>query len=371
MLNADAGNAAVRLALAETQIVNETKEFLEKHGISTDAFGRKERSDTVILVKNTPYGTSEDDLRDLFGKFGDLGRVLIPPAKTMAVVEFLEPSEARAAFKGLAYRRFKDSLIYLEKAPEGLFQSKVNPEDVKEKTVKRIASGSELLDVDTGSESATLFVKNLNFSTKPETLRRAFMGIDGYRASRINVKPDAKRPGQTLSMGFGFIEFDSTDAANKALKAMQGYVLDGHALQLKFSHAKSSDDKAVKKQPETTKIIIRNIPFEATSKDLRELLGAYGQLKSLRLPKKLTGGHRGFAFADFMTKQEAKNVYNSMSAIHLYGRHLVLEWAKDEDDVESLRAKAGRDLAAEEAMSGRKRRKVDLSDDEDDSMDEA
>lgn len=66
---------AVRLALAETQIVNETKEFFERHGIILDANGRKERSDTVILVKNVPFGTMEQDMRDLFKKFGELGRV--------------------------------------------------------------------------------------------------------------------------------------------------------------------------------------------------------------------------------------------------------------------------------------------------------
>lgn len=49
------------------------------------------------------------------------------------------------------------------------------------------------------------------------------------------------------------------------------------------------------------------------------------------MPKKFTGGHRGFAFLDFLTKQEAKNVYDNMGNIHLYGRHLVLEWAQEGD----------------------------------------
>lgn len=75
VLDPNSSNMAVRLALAETNLVNETKEFFEKHGIVLDSFGKKERSDTTILVKNTPFGTSEDDLRELFGKYGDLGRV--------------------------------------------------------------------------------------------------------------------------------------------------------------------------------------------------------------------------------------------------------------------------------------------------------
>jgi len=61
---------------------------------------------------------------------------------------------------------------------------------------------------------------------------------------------------------------------------MKGFALDGHALSLKFSHGASSNtnnannnkrkyDKHI--EPNSTKLIIRNIPFEATKKDLREL----------------------------------------------------------------------------------------------------
>lgn len=220
---------AVRLALAETQIVNETKEFFEKHGIVLDTFGKKERSETIILVKNIPFGTTDEDMRELFGKYGELGRVLVPPAKTIAVVEFLEPSEARNAFKSLAYRRYKDSLIYLEKAPSGLFKDKFvrDPNAKKAEEKKKPVSAIELLEPTTKSDDvnsddiATLFVKNLNFSTTPEALSKTFKGISGYRSSRINVKPDAKHPGKTLSMGYGFVEFDSKANAEKALNAMQ------------------------------------------------------------------------------------------------------------------------------------------------------
>lgn len=100
---------------------------------------------------------------------------------------------------------------------------------------------------------------------------------------------------------------------------------------------------------------------------------AYGQLKSLRLPKKFTGGHRGFAFLDFTTKQEARNVYDNMASIHLYGRHLVLEWAEEDGGVEALREKTSRQFAREESLAGRsgKRRRVDLDgkDEEMDGMD--
>ena len=46
------------------------------------------------------------------------------------------------------------------------------------------------------------------------------------------------------------------------------------------------------------------------------------QIKSLRLPMKF-GSHRGFAFVEFVTKQEAQNALQALSSTHLYGRHLV------------------------------------------------
>lgn len=385
VLNPEADNQAVRLALAETQIVNETKEFFSKHGIVLDSFAKKERSDTVILVKNIPYGTSEEELRDLFGKHGDLGRVLLPPAKTIAVVEFLEPSEARAAFSALAYRRFKDTLIYLEKGPKDMFSSKYNPEAIAAaaateaaKEGKKAITGSELVGTDNDTtdldavEGSTLFVKNLNFSTTAEVLKKAFSSIQGYRSSRINVKDDPKHPSKKLSMGFGFVEFDNKQNAEKAMKAMQGYNLDGHSLQLKFSHRKTTASDASKpgssKTAQGTKLIVRNVPFEASKKDIRELFGSYGQLKSLRIPKKFNGGHRGFAFLEFMTKQEAKNVFDNMSSIHLYGRHLVLEWAAEDESVDALREKTGKKFAREDQGPhgrGAKRQRVDLDNDND------
>lgn len=78
ILNPESDNMAVRLALAETNIINDTKEYLTEQGVSLIAFTssqRKNRSCNVVLVKNIPYSTCVDDLTETFGKFGTLGRV--------------------------------------------------------------------------------------------------------------------------------------------------------------------------------------------------------------------------------------------------------------------------------------------------------
>lgn len=38
---------------------------------------------------------------------------------------------------------------------------------------------------------------------------------------------------------------------------------------------------------------------------------------------KVYGGHKGFAFVEYVTKQEAQNALQALSSTHLYGRRLV------------------------------------------------
>lgn len=77
-------SVGVRMALAETEIVSETKKFLEDNGVCLDAFDsndvKAERSKTVMLAKNLPAGTTADNLKDLFLKHGVLIRIVLPPS---------------------------------------------------------------------------------------------------------------------------------------------------------------------------------------------------------------------------------------------------------------------------------------------------
>ncbi|MBN3278501.1 RBM19 protein, partial [Polyodon spathula] len=76
----------------------------------------------------------------------------------------------------------------------------------------------------------------------------------------------------------------------------------------------------------------------------------FGELKTVRLPKKMsgTGTHRGFGFVDFLTKQDAKKAFTALChSTHLYGRRLVLEWADSEESVETLRRKTAQHFHGE------------------------
>ncbi|KAI0344215.1 RNA-binding domain-containing protein [Trametopsis cervina] len=375
ILNPDTENAAVKLALAETHVIQETKAFLETNGVVLTSLSgpRVARSDSILLVKNIPYGTSADQIRELFEPHGQLQRVLVPPAGTMAVVEFVHADEGRKAFRAVAYRRMGNSVIYLEKGPIGMFAEGSTTKTPEEPIT---VGGAEPVTIADAAEpeqamsgGATLFVKNLSFSTTSERFTQAFHNLPDFSFARVQTKPDPKRPGAEnarLSMGYGFIGFKTPDAAKKAIKSLQGHVLDGHALVVKFAARGADEDdgkSGATSKNHSTKMIVKNVPFEATKKDIRELFGSHGQLKSVRLPKKFDHRSRGFAFLEFVTRHEAENAYAALKHTHLLGRHLVLEWVDDDSavDIDELRKKAGVGFGGGKEMPGRKR-KLDLGD---------
>ncbi len=76
----------------------------------------------------------------------------------------------------------------------------------------------------------------------------------------------------------------------------------------------------------------------------------YGHIQSLRLPKKFDNTPRGFAFIEFTTASDARNAMESLKHTHLLGRHLVLEWADEEDGGGALEKMRGR--VREEVQAG-------------------
>lgn len=378
-------SAAVKLALGETQLAQDTRSFLEENGVCLDAFNQapKKRSPTVILVKNLPAETKLSEIREMFARHGELARIVMPPAGITALVEFLEPSEARKAFSSLAYKKYKHLPLYLEWAPDNSFttpapkntikssKTTVDSEEIKDE-VKTKSKENEInvrkeKDDEPPEPDTTLFVKNINFSTTEEQLKDYFGKCGVVHYVTITTKKDPENPAKKLSMGYGFVRYKRKHDADRALKTLQMSVLDGKSLELKRSERTLvSDVKTAKKNSKITeqtgtKILVRNVPFQATLQEITELFKSYGELKAVRLPKKLVGveKHRGFAFIEYYTKADAKKAFKALcQSTHLYGRRLVLEWAQAEEGIEEIRKRTAQHFFRDN--SGKKFKKSTL-----------
>uniref|UniRef100_A0A1B6DA95 RRM domain-containing protein n=1 Tax=Clastoptera arizonana TaxID=38151 RepID=A0A1B6DA95_9HEMI len=387
-------DVAVRMALGETQIVAQTKQFLLDNGVNLNIFNQapKQRSKTVILVKNLPANTTASEIRELFFKFGELGRILLPPSGVTAIVEFLEPSEARSAFTKLAYTKFKYMPLYLEWAPEDTFSAsftkgksvkgEVNDQNKLEKTesedeaeegddIKKKVKDEEKEESEEEIEpeaDTTLFIKNINFDTDEDSIRKHFSKCGRIANVTVARKKDMKKPGELLSMGYGFIQFYTQKQVNQALKSLQNSSLDGHNIELKRSNRTlqtnniNSRKKSNVEKQTGTKIIARNIPFQATHNEVKQLFQTFGEIKAIRLPKKMvgTGSHRGFAFVEYYSKKEAKRAMQALcQSTHFFGRRLVLEWAQADETVEEIRKRTAQNFKADSAPKSKKS-KADL-----------
>uniref|UniRef100_A0A669F7A2 RNA binding motif protein 19 n=1 Tax=Oreochromis niloticus TaxID=8128 RepID=A0A669F7A2_ORENI len=353
------GSVAVRMALGETQIVQETRQFLLDNSVSLDSFSQAAaaRSNTVILVKNLPAGVQASELEELFSPYGSLGRVLLPPSGLTAIVEFLEPTEAKRAFTRLAYSKvcatFHLHIVCFDfpSCPAVFGVGACREKKAAEKEEKKKENEEEEGDDEEEEEEealpgSTLFIKNLNFNTTEEKLLETFSKCGKVKSCTISKKKD--KTGKLLSMGYGFVQYQTAEAAQKALRQLQHCKVDDHQLELKVSERATRTAVVTRKKKQAdkkqtgSKILVRNVPFQASVREIRELFCTFGELKTVRLPKKAagSGSHRGFGFVDFLTKQDAKKAFAALChSTHLYGRRLVLEWADAEETVEALRRK--------------------------------
>mmetsp|Transcript_47612 Transcript_47612/g.111103 ORF Transcript_47612/g.111103 Transcript_47612/m.111103 type:complete len:576 (+) Transcript_47612:2376-4103(+) len=471
LLGPDAEDAAVRLALGETSIVAMTKAWFRAHGLNAGALDALDkaretaanagkvdiaRSRSTILVKNLPPGANEQMLHAQFGRYGTVSRLLLPPARTLALIEYAAVPEARKAFSGMAYRKLAEGHqpLYLEWAPQALLEappdndydsgaaagardgaagegaesgdeSEEEAEGEKAGKISMAAAGAKRVaeknakggkegkegerskakavataaaaeaeegshgdDVSAAGAGRAIYVKNLNFKTDEGALRALFeKRYPDYPVKSVIIarKADRRLPGKTLSMGYGFVEFASREHAREVIKAAgsdkRPLALDEHTLALKLSTHSTGATAAAKgaraavaerkgggvaQGKPSRKLTVRNVPFEASKRELKELFGSFGEVSSVRMPKKFDGKHRGFAFIEYLSKQDAAKAMDALGNTHLYGRHLVLEWAADEQSMDALRDKAKRNLDASQKATDAKRLRAAKAADEGD-----
>lgn len=400
-------NTAVRMAIGETELLKSTKEILEEAGIDLSSINivdrtpttksviinNPNRSKTCILVKNLPPDTTEREIEDLFADCGDLKNVMLIN-QVLALVEFLEPTHARKAFRTLAYTKFKHVPLYLEWAPikqqeeeasnkqQQQQQQKKKRENVVEKDGVRMLKKEQLdsTGISTaGKESATLFIKNLNFSTTEDGLRSFVVQcvrdqLDTQQSAEQFVRKVTVAQRKGKSAGFAFVEFSNLKIAKLVLDNCQGRPLDGHALHMQYANIEKKPESAtetidggelffVDKEGRAVtfkKLAVKNVAFEVTRQDLYQLFGTYGVVKEIRLPQKVSGGHRGFAFVEFASAKECHAAFDALKNTHLYGRRLVLEFAADESE-ENVQLQQSRQQKRMTQGYGKKRKRNEMA----------
>ena len=378
----DKSSLAVRLALAESHLINETKDWLNQQGVNVSALERTgeadadaklkasiKRSDRVVLCKNVPYETEQAELHTMFGKFGTLVRVVLPPSKTLALVEYEQPADAKKGYVALAYTKYHHVPLYLEWAPVDAFTAKPAAASAAAAIVPTSAAVTDAADNE-AIEGNTIFVKNLSFTTTEQSLLDLFKAAAAVRSVHIATKKNGGKAvaaggPKVLSMGYGFVELRTGEDVKAVIGRMQGVQLDGHALELKSSSrsltstatgaaATAAGATAGSTAGTSRRLIVKNLPFEATTDEVRALVKPFASVTRVRLPRKMDGSHRGYGFVDFTSSEEAREAMVRLGHTHLYGRSLVLQWSDEREEG----GEEGEGVEAGEERVRRQREKV-------------
>jgi len=179
----------------------------------------------------------------------------------------------------------------------------------------------------------TLLVKNLKWETTEDEIRALFAALGTL--IRFVIAP---------THAIAIVEYARPEEARKAFTTLNMRKLHDVPMFLQWAPEGVTSNEGLpesttKRVPtielKTTTLILKNVPFQATKKEVKDVCQTYGKIKAVRMPKKADGsGHRGFCFLDFNTRQEATSAFENLKDVHLYGRHLIVQPAAEGRNIE-------------------------------------
>ena len=146
--------------------------------------------------------------------------------------------------------------MYLEYAPKGFVKKASDVPDndaINDDHQKDGDSKEQVLE----QQQRQIFVKNLNFDTREEQLQQVFQECFTGKSKDEKVKAVTiiRKADTGQSRGYGFVEMSTEAAAKKAVKRLQNFLLDDHAIKLSLStkaitetEQQQKKDKVLKKR---------------------------------------------------------------------------------------------------------------------------
>lgn len=98
---------------------------------------------------------------------------------------------------------------------------------------------------------------------------------------------------------------DSAEVSDE-FSVVKTAVNEEDAAMKKLNKALNHQKKEKTKELISRVIIVRNVAFQASQSEVTALFKPIGGLVKVRMPQKPSGGHRGFAFVEFASEDQAK-----------------------------------------------------------------
>ncbi|KAJ5183326.1 Polyadenylate-binding protein cytoplasmic and nuclear [Penicillium capsulatum] len=174
-----------------------------------------------------------------------------------------------------------------------------------------------------------VFIKNLDNAIDNKALHDTFAAFGNILSCKVAQDEFGN------SKGYGFVHYETAEAANNAIKHVNGMLLNdkkvfvGHHISKKDRQSKFEEMKA-----NFTNIYVKNLELEVGDDEFRKIFEKYGEITSATLSHDQEGKSRGFGFVNYSTHESAQAAVEEMNDKDVKGQKLYVGRAQKKHERE-------------------------------------
>ncbi|NXG11487.1 EPAB protein, partial [Sakesphorus luctuosus] len=150
-----------------------------------------------------------------------------------------------------------------------------------------------------------VFIKNLDDSIDNKALYDTFSTFGNILSCKVVCDENGSR-------GYGFVHFETHEAATRAIETMNGMLLNDRKVFVgHFKSRKEREAEIGEKAVEFTNVYIKNFGEDMDDDRLRNIFSKFGKTLSVKVMMDNTGRSKGFGFVNFETHEEAQKARDS------------------------------------------------------------
>jgi polyadenylate-binding protein len=174
-----------------------------------------------------------------------------------------------------------------------------------------------------------VFIKNLDTAIDNKALHDTFAAFGNILSCKVAQDEFGN------SRGYGFVHYETAEAAQNAIKHVNGMLLNekkvfvGVHIPKKDRQSKFDEMKA-----NFTNVYVKNVDPEATDDEFRDLFTPFGAITSATLAKDENGRSRGFGFVNFQEHKAASKAVDNLHEKEFKGQSLYVSRAQKKHERE-------------------------------------
>ncbi|KAJ6692504.1 RNA BINDING PROTEIN [Salix purpurea] len=180
------------------------------------------------------------------------------------------------------------------------------------------------------SGAGNIFIKNLDKAIDHKALHDTFSVFGNILSCKVATDPSGQ------SKGYGFVQFDSEEAAQKAIEKLNGMLMNDkqkkyeREVELKQRFEQSMKEAADKFQG--ANLYVKNLDDSIGDEKLKELFSPFGTITSCKVMRDPSGISRGSGFVAFSTPEEASRALLEMNGKMIASKPLYVALAQRKED---------------------------------------